>query len=264
MIFQRARRAPGRSLWYFIGAWGLARYSCEVYCRLSFKLRVWDRHLVPRTGPLVYVCNHQSFLDLMACGAVCKDRPFTPMARKSLWNHPFMDWYLRQYHAIPVDRDGKAGTTAVKAALRELDAGRCVLIYPEGSRSEDGTLADFERGLMVLIKRGGAPVVPISIDGAYECWRRGEPRPRWRGHMGILAQAPLDPMELLSDGADIGLDRLRRVIETGRLEVRRRLRERYGPNAVTPNVADVPFWERDDADSAAGRDRHPEELQAGE
>ncbi|MCA9295923.1 MAG: 1-acyl-sn-glycerol-3-phosphate acyltransferase, partial [Phycisphaerales bacterium] len=199
-MFDRARRSPGRSLWYFLVPWGLGRKATSQYCRICFHMRTFGRENIPRTGPVLYVCNHQSFLDLMACGGMCADRPFTPMARKTLWCNRIMSWYLDQYFAIPVDQDGGAGTAAVKSALRELSEGRCVLIYPEGSRSDDGLMLPFERGLMVLIKRGKAPVVPLAIDGAYECWARTSSKPKLSGHLSIIAGEPIMPEDLLRDG----------------------------------------------------------------
>ncbi|MEM7228691.1 MAG: lysophospholipid acyltransferase family protein [Planctomycetota bacterium] len=241
-MFDLKRRAPGRSAWFQIGPWFIGRGSCELFLRVVYRLHVEGTENVPRTGPALFICNHQSFADLAATGAICKVRPYTPMARTTLRKSRIMDFILKQYRAILVDQEGTA-TTSVKEALREFKSGRTVIIFPEGSRTPDGLMQPFERGLLVLIKRGRIPVVPMAIDGAYDIWPRSRSKPRLSGRMGIKAGPPLSADEILADGPDAGLELLRRRIETLRLEVRATLRQRWGHDVVAAGPADLPYWE---------------------
>ena len=78
----------------------------------------------------------------------------------------------------------------MKAALAELAAGRTVLIFPEGTRTPDGALGEFQRGVMLLIKRSRAQVVPVALEGASDIWPIGTALPRLRGRLGVMAAQP--------------------------------------------------------------------------
>jgi 1-acyl-sn-glycerol-3-phosphate acyltransferase len=148
----------------------LARWFCKVFCNLFFHLRVYGRENVPEQGAFVLVGNHQSFLDPVLCGIPLK-RPLFFLARDTLFTNRFFGWLISSVHTIPVRR-GKADLSAVRTIIGRLKAGSGVCLFPEATRTSDGKITPFKPGFGLLCRRGEAAVVPVVIDGAFECWPR--------------------------------------------------------------------------------------------
>jgi 1-acyl-sn-glycerol-3-phosphate acyltransferase len=74
-------------------------------------------------------------------------------------------------NAIPVRR-GQADIGSIRAILEKLKQGRGVCLFPEATRTSDGKIASLKGGFTLLSRRGNAPVIPVVIDGAFECWPR--------------------------------------------------------------------------------------------
>ena len=239
--FQVSRRAPGRPVLAVIW-WIFCQRFMELVVRLGFGLRIVGRDRVPRTGPLLYLSNHQSFLDPVLNATAAADRPFRPFARETLFRTP-LGWLFRSLGGMPVVGNG-SDKSSMRLALAELDAGRCVLIYPEGSRTFDGAVQPFKSGLGLLLRRSNATVVPVGMDGSFDAWPRQRSSPRWRRSIELEIGDPIDRDELLELGMPAAMDRLEAVIDELRLRCRARLRERFGPDYPAPGPGDLPRHER--------------------
>ncbi|MFA5239080.1 MAG: (d)CMP kinase [Phycisphaerae bacterium] len=146
-----------------------ARWLCKVFCLTFFKLHPQGRENVPDHGPLVLVCNHQSFLDPVLCGIFVK-RPLHFLARSTLFRG-LLGRLITSVNTIPVRRD-EADLTAMRVVISKLKQGHGVCLFPEGTRTRDGKITAFKPGFGLLCRRGGAAVVPVIIDGAFEAWPR--------------------------------------------------------------------------------------------
>jgi 1-acyl-sn-glycerol-3-phosphate acyltransferase len=124
---------------------------------------VTGREHVPRTGPVLLIANHTSYADPPIVGAACP-RAVHFMAKQELFFFP-LGPIIRSVHSFPVRR-GEADTAALRKAVRMLKEGKVLLIFPEGGRSPDGKLMEFEHGAAFVALASGAAVVPIGIDGA--------------------------------------------------------------------------------------------------
>jgi len=133
-------------------------------------MRVYGRENVPDKGAFVLVGNHQSFLDPVFCGIPLK-RPLYFLARDSLFANRFFGRLISSVNTIPV-RQGKADFSAMKVVIGKLKEGSGVCLFPEGTRTRDGKITPFKPGFGLLCRRGEAAVVPVLIDGAFECWPR--------------------------------------------------------------------------------------------
>jgi 1-acyl-sn-glycerol-3-phosphate acyltransferase len=122
-------------------------------------------------GPALIACNHVSFIDPPFVGQAF-DEAIHYFARKTLFDHPVAGWILRRWQAIPIDRD-KPDASSLKLTIRLLKEGKKVLIFPEGTRSPDGSLQSAEAGVGLFIAKSEAPVLPVRIFGSYECFPRG-------------------------------------------------------------------------------------------
>ena len=121
-----------------------------------------------QNGPVILVMNHQSFFDPPLAGNAC-DRPIYFLAKKSLMKVPVLGWLLPKLNVIPVDLEGQS-PGALKALIRILRGGNAALVFPEGSRTPDGSLQPALPGLGFVIAKTRAPVVPMRIFGAFDAW----------------------------------------------------------------------------------------------
>jgi 1-acyl-sn-glycerol-3-phosphate acyltransferase len=139
---------------------------------LGFSLRTKGRQRVPRTGPALLIANHQSFLDPILVG-LCSRRHLCFLARQTLFRKPAAAWFIGALGAVPIHHEG-VGKEGIRIILDQLKAGRAVVVFPEGTRTEDGALQELRPGIYLLIKRAQAPIVPIGIAGAFQAM------PYWR------------------------------------------------------------------------------------
>ncbi len=211
-------------------------------CRIVWHGRTRGHRNIPRTGPALVLANHQSHLDPMLLGIALHDRGPRMMARRTLekdapWPIP---WILRRgVRVIAVDRDS-ADPAAMRAALTELQEGRVSIVFPEGTRSPDGCVKEFRRGAWLLIKRGGAPVLPVAVEGTFDAWPR-DSRPRLRGRIMLNIGEAIACEDLVAMGPDAALAHIRSRIDGLRLEARREIRRRSGGRWPAPGPADRPL-----------------------
>jgi 1-acyl-sn-glycerol-3-phosphate acyltransferase len=149
---------------------GFCKFTCKVFCSIFFRISVYGKETVPHDGPLLLVSNHQSFLDPLLCGTPLK-RHSHFMARDTLFKNKFLGRLFRSVNATPVRR-GEADISAIKLIIEKLKQGLCVCIFPEATRTSDGKIADFKPGLGLLCRRSNATIVPVVLDGLFECWPR--------------------------------------------------------------------------------------------
>ena len=236
--FRLGDRAPGRSvftLWW----WDLSSLLCELCFRLIYRIKVRGGSNVPDSGPLILISNHQSYFDPIINSTAASKRPYTAIAGSHLTRFKPFGWLLKSYGTVFVSASaGDKGP--LKAAISELKKGRVVLVYPEGTRSPDGFVCEFQKGLLLLLRRAPVPVVPLGLDGAQEIWPRGRSLPRLRGRVAVVAGRPIPPEELLELEPDQLLGRLRKEIDTLRLEARTILRDRSGGRWPPPGPNDEP------------------------
>ncbi len=151
--------------WYWV-----ARFGCAVFCAIVFRLRVRGRENVPRGGAYILAGNHQSYLDPVFCGVGIRRR-LCYVARDSLYRFKPFAWLIGSLDAIPIGQD-KADIAAMKMIIARLQQGEAVCLYPEGTRTHDGKIVPFKAGFGLLCRRSRAAVVPVLVDGAFECWPR--------------------------------------------------------------------------------------------
>jgi 1-acyl-sn-glycerol-3-phosphate acyltransferase len=116
-------------------------------------------------GPFVLVVNHQSMADLIAMCFLGHDTKY--LGKQAAFRVPVFGWALRIAGEVPVERGNKeSGARALEALGEWLDNGVSVAIFPEGTRTSDGTLGAFKMGAFRLAIDHQRPVVPIVISGA--------------------------------------------------------------------------------------------------
>jgi len=193
---------------------------------LGFRARAFHVARIPRTGPLLLAANHQSYLDPPLVGAFLGVRQISFIARAGLFKFKPLGWLIASLNSISLKEDA-GDAAAIREILRRLEHNDAVLIFPEGSRSADGEMHEFKRGVALLVKRSRCPVVPIAVDGCYDAWPRDRKVPRlFRRRVGVLFGHPIPHDELMKDGPDAGLERLHAEVAALLAELQGRMRGR--------------------------------------
>jgi len=151
--------------------WKLLQIIARVGTTVLFDLKTYGSRNVPKTGGVLLVANHQSYLDPVLV-AVHLDRPVSFLAKSELFENPYFAWFIRSLHAFPV-RQGEGDVGAVREMIRRLEEGNVLNVYPEGSRTKTGEIAPLEKGVALVIRKAGVPVVPVAIDGSFAAWPKG-------------------------------------------------------------------------------------------
>ena len=154
------------NLFYWLGY-----HLSRLIGRLFFHFRIIHRERMLQRGPVILAMNHQSYLDPPLAGNAC-DRAIYFLARRTLLDVPVLGRLLPKLNVIPVNQEG-IDRSALKTLIRVLKAGNAALVFPEGSRTVDGSLQPAEPGLGLIIAKTLAPVVPMRIFGAHQALPRG-------------------------------------------------------------------------------------------
>lgn len=207
----RATRVIARSPFW----WAVSKGLVLTFCRLYFRLRIEGRHHVPKTGPVLLVANHASYVDPPLVG-ITAGRWVGFLAQAGLARLGPLRWWLGQMGVTLIDRNAPS-KEALRVIAECLGKGEAVGIFPEGTRSADGAVGPFRNGVEFLVRRTGATVVPIGLDGNHRAFPRKAilPRPR---KLVVRYGAPMSAAEVLAPG---GVESLRaRVAELAQAPLR--------------------------------------------
>jgi 1-acyl-sn-glycerol-3-phosphate acyltransferase len=133
---------------------------------LLFSTRTKGRCNVPLTGPFLVIANHQSAIDPVLI-ALATRRPMRFLARRTLFRPKLFGWLISGLGAIPLNQD-MSGKEGLKTGLELLKSGNGLLIFPEGTRTRDGSIQPFKPGVILLIRRSKAPLIPVAVAGPFE------------------------------------------------------------------------------------------------
>ncbi len=151
--------------------WGYwpARFWSRCVCTLWFiRIRVKGRENIDPNTSYVFVANHQGAVDIWTIYGYLNHN-FKWLMKKSLEKVPFVGPACRAAGHVFVDDSNPRGIReTIGEAEQRLRGGMSVVIFPEGSRTYDGNLRPFKRGAFMLAAEFGLPVVPITIDGAFD------------------------------------------------------------------------------------------------
>ena len=182
---------------------GVNRLFCRHYHRLP---EVWLP--LPDGGPVVLAANHVSGLDPLLLIAASR-RPLRFLIAREEYERPGLTWIFRAVGCIPVDR-GRRPEQALRAALRALQAGEVVAVFPHGRIHLDSDPPRaLKPGVVWLARQAGCPVVPARIEGI-RAQRHTLLAPLVRSQASVTPRPPVDCVSL---GDDDCLERIARAIE---------------------------------------------------
>lgn len=173
--------------------WAMRKWCQSSARALNIDVRAEGIANVP-AAPFVYCSNHQSLLDVLVLGGVLPG-DFKWAAKRSLMKIPFLGWHLQLAGHVPVDRNrGSRSAAEVIARFEEvLKAGKPLLVFPEGTRSEDGILRSFKNGGFYAAVRANVPTIPVALDGTHHLMKKGK-LDTGNGLVRVAIGAPIYPM----------------------------------------------------------------------
>ncbi len=198
--------APERKgMGYFIGWWFF-----RIYTGLYHRRQVFNEEHVPRTGGVILASNHLSYIDPPLVGCSTR-RVIHYLARASAFKSAIGGAILRSWNSIPVDRDG-GSARGLRTILERLREGRAIMMFPEGTRSPDGTQQPARPGIGLMIAKSDAPVIPVRVFGTYEAYGRHHviPRPR---RVQVMFGKALKFKELRAEASECNPERRREVYD---------------------------------------------------
>lgn len=176
--------------------WVLKYVVVGPWLRVLFRPWVEGAENVPEEGAAILASNHLSFSDSFFLPLVVP-RPITFLAKSDYFTGPgvkgfFTKMFFAGVGQVPVDRSGgRASEAALRTGLRILEEGSLLGIYPEGTRSPNGTLYRGKTGLARMAMEAKVPILPVAMIGTYEIQPPGQLRPGLR-RVGIRIGRPLD------------------------------------------------------------------------
>jgi len=181
-------------------------FGARVISRCVTRVRVEGAlDAIPREGPVILASNHVSNADPVIVGAwltPALGRRIHWLGKREMFDWPIVGWMARNGGVVPVDR-AAADAEAFRMARRVLDGGHVLVVFPEGTRSADGTLQKPKDGLAMLALRTGATIVPIGVADSDRVWPRGRKLPKPGGRITMRVGRPFR----LADELPADLDR---------------------------------------------------------
>jgi 1-acyl-sn-glycerol-3-phosphate acyltransferase len=154
--------------------------------------------------------NHQSFLDPPLIGNLYQTE-MVFLARKTLFVG-FFKWLYTRWNAIPVDQD-RPDMASLKTIIRKLKEGHRVCVFPEGERTQDGSIGNAAPGIGLIAVKSGAVIQPVRITGAREALPRGSGRIRFaRITLTVGEPIRLTSADLLAAQGKEGYDQIAKRI----------------------------------------------------
>ena len=154
--------------------YGVLKFALFISYRFFFRFQCFGQEKVPSPTDkrgVILAPNHASYLDPPILGISLKKR-VTFLAKDYLFKNSFVGWVLRSIAAYPIKSGEGEDIKSIRELIRLLKDGHWVVVFPEGTRTEDGSLRPAETGASFLAAKSGAYIQPVYIDGSFEAFPR--------------------------------------------------------------------------------------------
>lgn len=204
-----------RRVWHEIG-----RFLSVGIVRLLYRVKVYGKEHVPTDGAALVLSSHQSFFDPMLCQGWLR-RPFYYVPRDTLFVG-FWGFMIDLFYTIPINQD-QVTLKSMRAIIEVLKRGHIVCLYPEGSRTLTGKIDEIKPGFSLLVRRSGAMMVPMVIDGVFERWPRGQKYPKPGGTVGVLYGEPIPAARIEELGEEAFMVEFNHIMQSLHNDLRQKL-----------------------------------------
>ena len=168
-----------------------ARLWAAIHLKVSgIELSLQGMERLPEP-PFIMMCNHQSALDIYSLLAGLPVS-FKWLAKRELFSIPFVGWTMKRAGYVSIDRENpREALKAIEEAGQRIREGMVMVIFPEGTRSEDGKLLPFKQGVFNLALRARVPIVPVGICETNRLQPKGCAIPKQKGIVYIHVGEPV-------------------------------------------------------------------------
>ncbi len=137
------------------------------------KIKIKGLGNIPKNKPAIFVSNHGSYFDVPIYLAYLPGS-FRFIVKRELIRTPFIGGYIRLSGHMSIDRSGGMSAHKTLSKAKELlEKGTSIIVFPEGTRTPDGSLGKFKRGSLIIAFETGAPIIPIAISGSHKVMPKG-------------------------------------------------------------------------------------------
>ncbi|MGA2517877.1 MAG: lysophospholipid acyltransferase family protein [Thermodesulfobacteriota bacterium] len=191
---------------YYAKLWGKVALLAN---RVKVKIKGME-HLDGK-GPYIFMSNHQGSYDIFALLGHLSYQ-FKWLAKKELFSIPFFGWAMAAVGYISIDRGGTRDTVeAMNEAAQKIRDGMSVVIFPEGSRSPDGSIQPFKKGGFTLAIKSKVPIVPVAISGSRDIMPKDK-LTATSGEIQILVDHPIETESYALKDRELLMKKVRETI----------------------------------------------------
>lgn len=154
-------------------------FSRIAFILMGMKIEIKGVENIPQDEPVIFISNHQSMMDIKLSLA-CIPENFSFISKDTIFHVPILGAYMTASGHIPIQRsEDRKAYASLLAAINNLTAKKkSLVIFPEGTRSDDGQLGTFKRGISLIVLKSGRRVVPMAIRGSNQFM----PKRGWLSH----------------------------------------------------------------------------------
>ncbi len=185
----------------------------------GMKITAYSRENLPTEGPVVYMCNHQAYGDIVALCAVLDTIQFGYIAKDNLQKVPLYGAWIERIRSVLIDRGHpREALKAISKGVGLIKQGYSLLIFPEGTRSKGDDMGEFKPGAMKLATKPKVPIIPISLDGTWHSFEEhGVLKPC---DVKVMIHPAIETKDLTKEEERHLSDRVYKIIEDGLKEMR--------------------------------------------
>ena len=175
---------------------GVRRWTGLILKIVGVKLKVSGHEHIDKNETYVYAVNHSSQIDIPIIFSAIND-DIRIMYKRELEKIPVFGYALKKSPFIAVSRGSKGGTaSSIKEALKSIREGESLIIFPEGTRSDDGKLMEFKRGAFMLASKSGKKIIPVAIKGSANVLPKGSLRFSRLEEVEVIIKEPYDTAKI--------------------------------------------------------------------
>ena len=149
---------------------GIVKGALFAFFKVVYRAKIVGTENIPKEGALIFCGNHRSYLDPPLIEATGK-RNMRFLAKEELYNNKFLAFLGWVFEAIPVKRDEK-DVAAIKTSLKELKDGKCIALFPEGTRNGMEKGEKVKNGVAYFALNSDAQIIPVGIKGGEKPFKK--------------------------------------------------------------------------------------------
>jgi 1-acyl-sn-glycerol-3-phosphate acyltransferase len=190
-----------------------ARWWAKIQLLVSgVRVKVKGLEHLDKESPYIYMSNHQGSYDIFALLSYLPVQ-FRWIAKKELFAIPILGWAMRAANYISIDRSGKRkALESIERAASKIKGGVSVVIFPEGTRSRDGSIQPFKRGGFTLAIKSGVPILPITINGSWDVMPKESMRVR-PGEIQVTIDSAIKTAPYSLRERNVLMEKIRGILE---------------------------------------------------